>query len=162
MDFHGPPLVAMVFTELTAAATIWKQWHRWFGDIDASNRVRLSIVTDIDPDAPSAYRAVVGPTADFRPDGKTKVVLSIARVLRMDPASDENLRAFRGEYERAHGCWLGVAFLPPGKDVTQTRILGAVRLSHVRFVKAKDIPEHDFDIVAVVAPDRSSPAEPRA
>lgn len=160
MDFHRPPLAALVFTDLAAATTIWKQWHEWFGDRDVSGRLRLSIVTDIDSDAPFAYRAVVGPSADLVPDGKTKVVMSIARVLRMDPASDENLRAFRADYERAHGFWLGVSFVPPGGDITQLRILGAVRLSQARFVAARDITENDLDIVAVDAPEiPRSPSE---
>jgi hypothetical protein len=160
MDFHRPPLAALVFTDLAAATTIWKQWHRWFGDRDASDRLRLSIVTDIDSDAAFAYRAVVGPPTDLVPDSKTKVVLSIARVLRMDPASDENLRAFRAEYERARGFWLGVSFVPPGGDITQLRILGALRLSQVRFVAARDLLDNDLDIVAVDAPEiPRSPSE---
>lgn len=160
MDFHRPPLAALVFTDLGAATTIWKQWNQWFGDRDASGRLRLSIVTDIDSGAPFAYRAVVGPSADLVPDGETKVVLSIARVLRMDPDSDENLRAFRADYERARGFWLGVSFVPPGGGITQLRILGAVRLSQARFVAARDITENDLDTVAVDAPEiPRSPSE---
>ena len=48
-DPHGPPTVALMFTDPSAAYTIRRQWQQTFPKEDAAARLRLSIVTDVDP-----------------------------------------------------------------------------------------------------------------
>lgn len=148
-DPHGPPTVALMFTDLSAASTIWRQWQETFGEEDAAARLRLSIVTDVDPADRFTYRVVVGPAPETAFDSGAKIVFSIARVHEMNPTSDANLRAFRTEYERHMGCHLAVAVMPPrGMDFSQSKILGTVFLSRIRFVAAKDASQHDPEVVA--------------
>lgn len=150
VDPHGPPIVALMFTNASAASTIWRQWQQTFGKEDAAARLRFSIVTDVDPRDRFTYRVVVGPAPEAAFDGGARIVFSIARVHEMNPTSDANLRAFRAEYERQMGCHLAVAVMPPGgMDISQSKILGTVYLSRIRFVAAKDVSEHDLEVVAL-------------
>jgi hypothetical protein len=141
-----------MFADATAASTIWREWHRAFGDGDVADRLRLSIVTDVEPNDPFTYRAVIGPAPEPAFDENAKVVLSISRVGEINPTSNDNLRAFRAAYERSGGSHLGVAVVPPTGDIAQSRILGTLYLSRVRFVAAKDIGEQDLDVVALTEP----------
>jgi hypothetical protein len=151
IDPSGLPGIALLFTNPAAASTIWKEWQRTFGTGDASDRLRLSIVTHVKPEDQFAYRAVVAPAPEAAFDGAAKVVFATARVLEMNPSSDTNLRNFRGEYERSHGCVLGFAMMPrAGADFTQPEILGTVHLSQIRFVEAKDVSDHDMESVALL------------
>jgi hypothetical protein len=151
MDPSGLPGIALLFRNPAAASMIWKEWQRIFGTADASDRLRLSIVTQVRPDDPYAYKAVVAPAPEAAFDGTAKVVFMTARVLEMNPSSDTNLRNFRAEYELSHGCLLGFALMPrAGADFAQPEILGTVHLSRVRFVEAKDVSDHDMESVALL------------
>lgn len=150
VDPQGPPMVALLFTDPFAASTIWRQWRQKFGNEDAADQLRFSIVTDVDPRDRFTYRVVIGPAPEAAFDGVAKVVFSIARVHEMNPPSDANLRAFRAEYERNRGCNVAIAVMPAGgMDISHSKILGMVYLSRVRFVAAKDVSDHDLEVVAV-------------
>lgn len=148
-DASGPPGVALLFRNMAASA-IWKEWRQTFGTDDASDRLRLTIVSKINPDDPFAYRAVVVAALNPAHDGRAKVVFGTARVLEMAPSSDANLRAFKAEFERTHRCLLGYASMPQEGVNHPMRVFETLKLSAVRFVEAKDISDQDLDGVALL------------
>jgi len=142
-----PPVMLLIFTDLAAADEIWLGWSHAFGKVDESERIRVSVVRQVDPEHPAWYRVVIG--ANPR-TGSPGLAFALGRVLTVNPDSDINLERFLADY-RMHGSYyLGVGFAPQdavGPEDTKRR--GFIQKKQLIVLNASDIGPNDLEVVAL-------------
>jgi hypothetical protein len=111
LGFKNPVIGKQIFDELT----------KRIGSDDYKNRIRLSIIKDIDPLHPNKYKMLIGPNEEYLnelleagkvnnhiPDSSdmgSNLFMSISRVLELQPTSNTNLEIFIKEFNK-HGAFL--------------------------------------------------------
>jgi hypothetical protein len=95
------PVFAPVFMNAGAAGKIFSGWRKDFGEVDLTDRLRVTVIRGIRKDRPYWYRVIFGGNPTISP-GITDVRLQVimARVHTMEPSSDDNLNAFLSSYEK--------------------------------------------------------------
>ncbi|NJM35483.1 MAG: tetratricopeptide repeat protein [Rhodomicrobium sp.] len=96
-----PPVMGLIFGgDADAAKAIFSGWRDRFGEKDRDNGIHIAIVQNVCSDHPAHYNVLVTskpePEAPLRPGG----VMLLARMHRMEPETDENLRRFLPDYKR--------------------------------------------------------------
>lgn len=99
-----PPVMGLGFGNNEAARLIFAQWQRRIGSADISEVLRVTIVTGISKSNLNRYKVVIGGNPQFGTGDSPGLVMSLSRVLAMDPPDRNNLDRFldsfaaRGEY----------------------------------------------------------------
>jgi len=144
-----PPLMALLFTNADAAQSIWHRWRDEIGPRDTANRLQMSIVTEVDPEAPFTYRVLVGPRLDVA-GRRGRVVFSTIRRHEMNPASDTYLRAFVAAYAEHQEFDLGIGAIPAGTtDIRRANLFGQIRLTSIRIRRASEVSDSDYEQIAL-------------
>ena len=112
----APPAIGFAFTDRNAGCEIFAQWQKEIGKVDATERLRLTIIQGITRKNANAYTAVISANPDL-PDAsrKSKYFFMVSRMLRMDPSSDTNLREFLARFRQTK-CYLLVPAWSRGAD----------------------------------------------
>jgi hypothetical protein len=97
-----PPIFAPLFRNPSAAAKIFENWHREYGDIDQNDAIRITIIRGISKANPHWYRVAIGgePGEPGSAAGK-KLLFVMSRLQTMTPDSDKNLTTFLNAYRAA-------------------------------------------------------------
>ncbi len=103
--YTEPPILALTFKDADAAKAIFRQWRERWGAQGSDNDLRLAIITGLTRRYPATYTVVVGPCQSLAAFKQSKTVFIISRMLRMEPATGENLERFLAAYRRA-GCYV--------------------------------------------------------
>ncbi len=147
---YDPPIIGLMFRDAEVAKEIFENWVRDYGAVDDKNQLRVTIVKGIDRSNPYAYRVLIGENPGDDLD-KNRLLMSVRRVIRMDPTDSVNLGRFiksylvQGKVRLIPAIWNGVRPEPIPK-------VGIMLLEfHVR--DAWQIGRHDEDMVGIVAGD---------
>jgi hypothetical protein len=147
------PILGLAFRNRDAAAAIFSEWRRRFGDIDQADVLRISILTGTRRDNPAAYKVVVGTDPLMSVGDEKDVFVITSRINEMNPTTPNNLDTFLRHFTKA-----GRYFLAPAiNDET----VGAFEFMHGYGIgKHKllvrpmwQVAENDPDMVAISADD---------
>ncbi len=148
-----PPYLALVFKDREAAASIFAGWRNEIGKQDSGEKLRVSMLTGIDRENPSAYRVIIGINPDLstvRPGGQAIVV---SRIHTMHPNDSSNLDRFLASYKQRARYILLPAQAGPNNSFVWAPELGI--LKHELVVRpAYQIGENDPDVCAIDADDK--------
>jgi len=160
MIYEGmPPILGLGFLNEEPARKIFEQWHRRYGERDAFEELRISIIEgDIKGEAPG-YSVHVGPDMEntikrYRDAGLTisaaDKFLTISRINRMNPSPEsKNLEMFK----QAYSYFKRYLLIPgthrqDGSELKPIMALGIYK-SSIHFRKVDEIGPHDFDVAAL-------------
>jgi hypothetical protein len=147
------PILGLAFRNKDAAAAIFSEWRRRFGEIDQDDVLRISILTGTRRDNPAAYKVVVGTDPLMSEGGEKDVFVITSRINEMIPKTPNNLDTFLRHFTKA-----GRYFLVPAiNDET----VGAFEFmrgygvgKHKLLVRPMwQVGENDPDMVAISADD---------
>ena len=143
------PILALVFKDKEAGASIFVEWRQDFGPRDESGSLRITIITGIDRRNPAHYRMIIGSNDGWKPLTLGSHVLMISRVLTVTPTSTENLDRFLEKYRET-----GYYVLAPGHVQSDRTLPGAdfgltIFSSKINVRPAWEIREHDPDVVGI-------------
>jgi hypothetical protein len=99
MDLDEEPWVALAFKNVEAGRAIFKSWRDRFGEIDAEERIRISVLTGVDRLHPTHYKVLLGSNLLESALRVKEVVLSY-RINKMTPDTSFNLDAFVTRLQR--------------------------------------------------------------
>lgn len=156
----GPPDLGLAFLNEAAARRIFEQWHRRYGDRDAFEELRISLIEgDIQGEQPGysvhvgvdlentikRYRKA-GLTVDSARDG----FLTLSRIHRMNPSpGSKNLEMFKQAYRHFKAYTLIPGVLKPDQsDVLPIPDLGIYK-STIHFRHVEDIGPNDEDSIVL-------------
>ncbi|MBN8550960.1 MAG: TIR domain-containing protein [Deltaproteobacteria bacterium] len=153
-----PPIIGLAFLNEKPAKKIFEQWHERYGESDASEELRISIVEGELPGQGGGYTVHVGidphntlthlREAGFDPEKRTNILMLVSRLNRMNPKPDsKNLQIFKDAYKRHKTYYLIPAVMKPdGSAFKPIKDLGIYK-SVIHFRKAADVGENDIDSV---------------
>lgn len=151
-DDRQPPFMGLMFKNLDAGRKIFADWHAKWGQEEAVDTLRITIVTGIHKSNPHHYGVIVGPnidniTAELR-SGST--VSMVSRINRMMPATSENLTNFLRVFNKFDAFFLMPAQLPHSTQSSpEIDVKLALLKRHLHIRPAWQIGENDHDIVAL-------------
>jgi len=103
--------MGFLFNDGDLGQRIFAKWRDRFGEADADDAIRLSIIRDL-PEAPSShYAALLSPGLTFSETSATTVVATRLKIL--EPPTEVNLSRFLEAYEREQAYRLVPAVLGP-------------------------------------------------
>jgi len=136
-----PPIVGLLFTDREAARSIFERWRERFGNVDRKDEIYLSIVRDVSDANPAHYNVVI--TSNLDPSKDRKVVGAVARINRMHPDTDTNLRRFLADYESAGAYLLMPVVLEGGEPQLLSDI--AILKRNLSIKSARDVGPDDIE-----------------
>lgn len=110
-----PPCLGLVFTNQESAKQIFNEWTEKLGGNDLQNKIRISIITEIDRRNPSHYKVVVSPSLDIDELKEGSFFMGMSRIHLMEPSSKDNLENFLNRYNQTEPYWLTAAILSDDK-----------------------------------------------
>jgi hypothetical protein len=161
----GPPVLGLAFLNEQAARRIFEQWHVRYGDNDAFEELRVSIIEgDIKGEEPG-YSVHIGTDFDnlikrYKHAGldvnpSADMFMSIDRIHRMNPSpGSQNLRMFKEAYRLRKNYLLVPGVLNPNTTVptiaaVKPMIEWGILKNVVHFRDVDEIGPGDPDIVVL-------------
>ncbi len=145
-----PPVMAFLFKNEEKARAIFKDWRGIFGEKDADETIRISMIRGVSEKNPAWYRAVVTTNLDLtkRPP-KNQRLITVSRVHTLTPDATTNLDMFSASFKR-----FGIYLLAPAIiDGTQPqpRVLFDVGIVKTSFNdrEAWEIGPNDLDMAGI-------------
>jgi SEFIR domain len=155
-----PPDLGLAFLNETAARRIFEQWHQRYGDRDAFEELRISIIEGEVRGEQPGYSVHVGVDLEntikrYREAGLTVNAdrdgfLTLTRIHRMNPApGSRNLESFKQAYRHFKAYTLIPGILKPDQsDVIPFHDLGIYK-STIHFRRVDEIGPNDEDSVVL-------------
>jgi hypothetical protein len=149
-DLDEPPGLGLIFKDGAAGRSIFEELRKKLGSEDADDRLRISIITGIDKDDPSAYELVVGtnlPASDA--EGGPREIVSVSRIHRMDKPNPLNLKRFEDQVTRTKQYSVFPVQAPTGE--MDMEVFGDLTIMKktIRITPAWQISENDIDCMAI-------------
>lgn len=147
-----PPFMGLMFKNVEAGRKIFADWHARWGQEEAADTLRVTIVTGIHKSNPHHYSVIVGPNIDHIAAGvRSGDIFSIvSRINRMTPATPGNLTNFLEVFSKFNAFFLMPAQLPTSSQSPpdiEFKLALLKRQLHIR--PAWQIGENDQDILAL-------------
>jgi hypothetical protein len=146
----APPVLAPIFQNEDTGRQIFAQWRKELGPQDKEERLRVTIIREVDRSNPHAYRVVIGSNLpDGLAEGAKRLVFMVSRGDTMAPTSDANLQRFLRSYEAAGRYYLAGAVITDEQSspVPVSAVYIAKRELNVR--DAWQIGRNDPDVVGI-------------
>ncbi len=96
----SPPILGIVFEDGKVGHIIFEAWRELWGDSDADNALRVTIITGVSARNPTHYAVTIGPNLNRVKDSEVKTFVTVSRINRMEPTSSVNLDRFLADYHR--------------------------------------------------------------
>lgn len=153
-DDSQPGILALVFKNAEAAATIFRKWREEFGSDDDNEVLRVCIIRHIHKAKPYSYRVVIGmhPEVAFR-GGDTKRAVMVSRINTMGPISDSNLQKFIQTYNRHNKYGLCYAVIQDDGGFPKIDFKSGIVKKTIHIRDAWEIGINDCDGVAILRDD---------
>lgn len=144
-----PPVMGLTFMEREPAVGIFQGWRERFGEHDADNALRISILTGVNLSNPHAYAVIVGPNFNSIRGTQGTMIGFVSRIQIMTPKDSRNLDAFLAEYRRHGKYLLTAAHLPNLKGTPEPIFDPALGKYHLEVRPAWQVSENDPDNMAL-------------
>lgn len=153
-----PPVLGLGFLNEQPARKIFEQWHGRYGDHDAFEELRISIIEGEITGKPPGYTVHIGTDFDnlkkrYRTAGlivnPEDLFLGVSRINRMNPPPEsKNLEMFKQAYRHFKTYLLSPGiFNPDGPNVRPMLELG-IHKNSIHFRRADEIGSNDVDAAA--------------
>lgn len=151
-DDRQPPFMGLMFKNLEAGRKIFADWLARWGREEATDVLRVTIVTGIHKSNPHHYAVIVGPNIDHITVGLRSgdTVSMVSRINRMMSETPENLTNFLKAFNKFNTFFLMPAQLPSStQSMPEIEFKLALLKRHLHICPAWQIGENDHDIVAL-------------
>ena len=139
-----PPMLGLVYKNLSAAKDIFRSWRKRYGDDDIKNDLKITIVRGISRDRPAAYAAMVSQNPDNVPLSEENVIGFLSRIQRMYPNSTQNLDQFLADYA-LHGRYVLIPAHLPNRQSSPKPVFDLPIGKHnLTVINAWEIPANDM------------------
>ena len=144
-----PPMLGLVYKNLTAAKDIFRSWRKRYGDDDVEDDLKITIARGISRDRPAAYAVMVGPNPDNVLLSDENVFGLGLRINRMYPNSTQNLDQFLAEFAR-HGRYVLMPAHMPNEQAAPKPIFDLpIGKRDLAVINAWEIPTNDMTTVVL-------------
>jgi len=142
------PMMALGFSNIKAAISIFKGLIKRLGNIDANDLLRISIITGVSKKYPSNYRVSISTDLETI-GGLSQRMVSVSRSINMEPKDRTNLDYFL-EYYKIAGKYMILPTHIQGPDYDAEPLwgLGIVK-QKLNIREAWEIGTNDQDVVAI-------------
>ena len=147
-----PPILGFGFKNRDAAAAIFSNWRKRYGETDVGDEIRISILTGVDRSNLSAYRVIVGGKLKVPKDGAGRIVLA-SRINSMNPLNSHNLDLFISTLSKARSYFLVPAVVGEPQQGFDFMMSYAILKSELVVRPAWQIGENDQDVMGIRAED---------
>lgn len=143
----GTPELILLFEDEKPAQMIFDDLVREVGKEDSSNRMKISIIRNIDKNSPSHYRVCISEKFAF---DETKRVQMIARKMTMTPTTSVNLDRFMADYKTRKKYYVGYGVVKNGNILPpSSRNIKIIKKFDLTIIDAWEIGPNDIEIVAI-------------
>jgi hypothetical protein len=146
----GQPVLALAFADIAVGARIFEEWRARFGEVDEADVIRVSLIQGLKSAKPAEYAVTIsrefGSIENRHPDD---TFLMTSRMLRMHPASLENLDRFLAAYARAGGFLLAPSLMRASPTLTDFRLDLGIAKRRLTLRRAWEIGPDDPDLLAL-------------
>ena len=146
----GPPILALAFADIGAAARIFEEWRARFGERDEEDAIRACLIQGLKSARPAEYGVTIGRDLESlggTHEGDTFVVAT--RCQRMHPVSSENLNRFLAAYAK-EGCFqLAPSLMTSEPTLDDFRLDLAITKRRLTLRRAWEIGPNDLDLTAL-------------
>lgn len=110
------PILAFHFRDADAARRIFEDWRERWGIDGNDDNVRISIITGVTRANPFAYSMQIGPVYRTSDEQSGKTFMTMARNLRLDTSTPDDLNKFLEGFQKAGSYGLVPAIMRPGEQ----------------------------------------------
>lgn len=152
LNDRTPPVLGIGFQDEAAGKTIFQALRKRLGNIDATEELRISIITGIDRSNPFAYAVVIGSNPKAN-DFKKGFLTMVSRINRMEARDPQNLTRFLESYHRAGKYLIVPAAFSNPQNPPQFFVEFAIGKTELHVLPAWLIGENDPDSCVLSADD---------
>ncbi len=154
-----PPFLGLLFGNGDVGKKIFSQWRRLFGEEDAYEILRISIVEGDIPGEDAGYSVVVGSNPKNliqleQNKGRAidpRLFLTVSRIHRMNPDPASRYLALFKEAYRNHGSYFLVPMVQQsGQPVLDENL--RIKKRELNLLRVEDLKENDFEHVVLRRP----------
>jgi hypothetical protein len=153
-DIYEWPGLGLGFKDGSAGKAIFEELTQRLGRDDKDDRLRISIITGIDKDDPTAYSLNIGSNLPELEEDGPREFISVSRSHRMVHPNPLNLKRFEERFAETKWYWVFPAQMPSeGTEGGTIFPELAIWKKAVRIVPAWQIGENDIDCTAIQPED---------
>jgi len=148
---NGDIGLTVLFEDEQAAAAIFEDLENLISNEDSEDRLRISIIRNIDRRNPAHYRVCISENFTF---DSNKTVQMIARINTMTPLTSENLDRFLSAFNERKSYILSYAVVKNEKIMENSSAKKkSIRKFDINVVEAWKIGPNDIEVMAIHSDD---------
>jgi hypothetical protein len=148
---NGDIELTVLFEDKQAAAAIFEDLEKEIGNEDSEDRLRISIIKNIDQKKPAHYRVCISENFTF---DSNKTVQMIARINTMTPSTSENLDRFISAFNERKSYLLSYAVVKNEKIIgNYSSKKKSIRKYGINVIEAWEIGPNDIEGMAIHSDD---------
>ena len=148
---NGDIELTLLFEDGQAAAAIFEDLENEIGNEDRKDRLRISIIRNIDRKNPAHYRICISENVTFE---SNKTVQIIARQNTMTPSTSENLDRFLSEFSERKSYILSYAVVKNERIMESSSTKKkSIRKFGINVLEAWKIGPNDIEVMAIRSDD---------
>jgi len=147
MNQDGTPELMLLFEDENAAQLIFDDLIKEVGKEDKPNRMKISIIRNIDKKSPSHYRVCISEKFVF---DDNKRVQMVARIKTMTPLTSDNLDRFLTNYKTCKKYFVSYGVVKNEKMLpSSSNNLKKIKKFDITVVDAWEVGPNDIEIMAI-------------
>jgi hypothetical protein len=148
---NGDIELTVLFEDEQAAAAIFEDLEKEIGNEDSEDRLRISIIRNIDRKKPAHYRVCISENFTF---DSNKTVQMIARKNTMTPSISENLDRFISAFNERKSYFLSYAVVKNERIIENySAKKKSIRKYDINVIEAWEIGPNDIEVMAIHSDD---------
>lgn len=148
---NGDIELTLLFEDEQAADTIFSDLENEIGSEDREDRLRISVIRNIDRKNPAHYRVCISENLTF---DSNKTVQMIARIQTMTPSTSENLNRFLSTFVEKKSYILSYAVVKNERIIESSLVKKkSIRKFDINVLEAWKIGPNDIEVMAMHSDD---------
>ncbi|QMD23558.1 hypothetical protein HVZ46_03010 [Citrobacter freundii] len=148
---NGDIELTLLFEDEQAADTIFSDLENEIGSEDREDRLRISVIRNIDRKNPAHYRVCISENLTF---DSNKTVQMIARIQTMTPSTSENLNRFLSTFVEKKSYILSYAVVKNERIIESSLVKKkSIRKFDINVLEAWKIGLNDIEVMAMHSDD---------
>jgi hypothetical protein len=142
----GTPGLTLLFDDEKAAESIFDDLKSEVGEVDKSNKLKISIIRQISKRSPAHYRVCI--SENFAFDDR-KMVQMVARKNTMTPSTSDNLDRFLADYRASKKYILSYGIVTNEKLLPSSSDRRMINKFDITVIDAWEVGPNDIEIMAI-------------
>ncbi len=144
---NGTPELTLLFEDGHSGTVLFEDLAKELGEEDEEDRLRISIIRNIDKNSPTHYRVCIAENIALKNNQRAQI---IARINTMEPLHKKNIDSFLDNYEKVGRYLLSHSTIKKGQLVQPISIgRKTILKSHIRVIDAWEIGPNDLEMMAI-------------